>query len=566
MELEPALRDRLAQMERRLGRPLRALCIGNIANNAYYTARLLRRVGIECDVIAYDYYHIMGCPEWEEADFENQIADQFHPDWSALDMAGYQRPAWFVQGPMELCLAYLQAKDAGQAREKAGLRRAIGLFNRTRRRDRFDTLGVGVTQARLFARRLINLFLHPARLANRLRIEARGLRVGRSPPLRRLGALLAAMTPVAVGLSRLAASGLRAGTGNMPAHDSALRYCAALCARFDADFPTRADKLSVADLQPYLYQLPAWRGALKRYDIVQGFATDPIWPLLTERPYFALEHGTLRDIPFADTTQGRITALGYHFAEHVFVTNADCLENAHRLAGERVTSINHPYDEDANFPVTGWESLRQELLTELDADFLLFHPTRQDWVAGTGYADKANDVFIRALAELRGRGLRVGAVCCAWGRNVEESRALLQSLGVARHVRWMQPLAHVRFLRVARACGLVVDQFKLGGFGGITFKTLAAGIPVCTNLDVEATIRSFGEAPPVLRCGDQATLVREIAALCAEPARLDALATASREWIKRHHSGAQVLHAFVARYLDHLESRVAAAAPTSSVA
>ena len=46
------------------GRAPRVLHIGNIANNAYLNAKILNRRGFECDVICYDYYHIMGCPEW----------------------------------------------------------------------------------------------------------------------------------------------------------------------------------------------------------------------------------------------------------------------------------------------------------------------------------------------------------------------------------------------------------------------------------------------------------------------------------------------------------------------
>ena len=42
------------------GRKLRVLHIGNIANNGYLVAKLLRRAGIEADVLSYDYYHVMG--------------------------------------------------------------------------------------------------------------------------------------------------------------------------------------------------------------------------------------------------------------------------------------------------------------------------------------------------------------------------------------------------------------------------------------------------------------------------------------------------------------------------
>ena len=49
---------------------MRVLLIGNIANNAFWSARLLREAGVEADVLCYDDYWVMSSPEWEEADFD----------------------------------------------------------------------------------------------------------------------------------------------------------------------------------------------------------------------------------------------------------------------------------------------------------------------------------------------------------------------------------------------------------------------------------------------------------------------------------------------------------------
>jgi hypothetical protein len=49
------------------------LHVGNVANNGYLNAKLLNDAGCDCDVLAYAHYHTMGCPEWEESDFEGVI-------------------------------------------------------------------------------------------------------------------------------------------------------------------------------------------------------------------------------------------------------------------------------------------------------------------------------------------------------------------------------------------------------------------------------------------------------------------------------------------------------------
>lgn len=89
------------------GRPLRILNLGNIANNAFQNSKIMRRAGIDADCIAYDYYHVMGTAEWEDAEFRGQIGDQFYPDWWRVKFKNYNRPKWFIQGPKRLCLDYI---------------------------------------------------------------------------------------------------------------------------------------------------------------------------------------------------------------------------------------------------------------------------------------------------------------------------------------------------------------------------------------------------------------------------------------------------------------------------
>ena len=69
----------IAAFEERNGRRPRVLHIGNIANNAYLNASILNVVGIDCDVLCYDCYHVMACPEWESAVFERRAWTNFGP-------------------------------------------------------------------------------------------------------------------------------------------------------------------------------------------------------------------------------------------------------------------------------------------------------------------------------------------------------------------------------------------------------------------------------------------------------------------------------------------------------
>ena len=115
--IDRRVREKIAQITHDLGRPLRILHIGNIANNAYVNAKIMRRYDIEADVLVLDYYHIMGCPEWEEGVIEKLEGTQLDPDWHLTKVGNFQRPEWFLQGPVSLCAAYLNAKAGGREGE-----------------------------------------------------------------------------------------------------------------------------------------------------------------------------------------------------------------------------------------------------------------------------------------------------------------------------------------------------------------------------------------------------------------------------------------------------------------
>ena len=116
---------------------MKILHIGNIANNAYLNAKLLNDSGVESHVLCYDYYHLMGCPEWEECLFDSSVLDHNRPDWFSLQL-DYERPYWFAQGEISDCLEYLQAVNAGQTHRARRFWGKFAVQNRTVKESIFD--------------------------------------------------------------------------------------------------------------------------------------------------------------------------------------------------------------------------------------------------------------------------------------------------------------------------------------------------------------------------------------------------------------------------------------------
>jgi hypothetical protein len=536
------------------GRSPRVLHIGNIANNAYNNAKLLNEVGFDCDVICYDYYHIMGCPEWEDADFEGDIKDQFFPNWGSVNLKNFQRPKWFVQSSLKLCLYYLIAKRNNKQIEALLWWNILNIYRVLRCSPLIIEINKKLRETKEFIVRFIleiNDFI--ISLGTISKFFAYGYKTffyGCKTSINFL-MFLFHLSIIPLGLIELILLKLIQSYDDYKVVTNEYSFddrVAFLINKFANDFPDRLDKFSVEDLEMYRPLIFTWQNLFNQYDIIQAYSTDPILPLLADKPYFAFEHGTLREIPFQADPQGRRTALSYKMANHVFVTNADCLENAQQLASNRVSFINHPFDEHHGDKVKGWQELKQYLSNLLDAEFLFFFPTRHDWVAETGYADKANDVFLNAFCQLRQKGYKVGLICCQWGKNVQESIKLIEQHNCAKFVLWQEPMGTIKFERMAKACDIVVDQFKLGSFGGILFKAMAVGAPICTYLNEEQILKEYPAIPPVINCQTTDQLIHQLADIIGDSSKLELLSSASKQWIEKYHSSLPTIQTQIHQY------------------
>ena len=317
-----------AQFERLHGRRLRVLHIGNVANNAYLNAKILNEQGVDCDVVCADYYHIMACPEWEDADFAGNFGDQFFPDWEAVDVRGFRRPRWFAQGPMRCCIAYLSAKRRGR-------RLAARIYWTYLRARRWYTCSPRLHGVRSTVNAVRAGWL--GRVARRLRrgaawaaclAAAIARRARRADTECREDSGLSTQyavhsTQYAVHRTQYAVLGRTPDVTPMGegTNGSFPRRIRELVAEFADVFPERADRLTSADLVRNRTACLWWTRLLRHYDVVVGYAVEGKWPLLAgARPYFAYEHGTIRNIPFEDNEQGRVCAITYRLADGVFIT------------------------------------------------------------------------------------------------------------------------------------------------------------------------------------------------------------------------------------------------------
>jgi glycosyltransferase involved in cell wall biosynthesis len=570
------------------GRSPRVLHIGNIANNAYLNAKALNEVGIESDVLCYDYYHIMGCPEWEDGDFEGRIRNDFLPNWSDVKLRGFHRPRWFIQAPLRDAVSYLIARREGAR---------VAAWWRWRRNEIRRWIVCRPPLARAVSRVLTRLRKIGRTAANLPRTwKRKGRSIGNSAPayaqsvLFRLNGLARSRPPVGLALASSLATVLAvlavpcallatlfslvicivwlvtlplrrlidaalAGRRSRRLESAGLDEAQwqTLCKDFRRWFPAREDALTTADAMPYRSVLPMFRRLFRNYDAIIGYSTDGVLPLLVgKRPYFAYEHGTIRNIPFQPTIQGRLCATTYRASNHAFITNCDNILAAGILGLERFGFVPHPVNES---PVSRErvQRLRSDLERRLESDFIVFHPSRQHWEERRHPDwEKGNDLFLRGFARLvQEVAPRASAVLVDWGQKVDDSKALIAELGIASRVLWIPTQGNRRMSEYVAACDVLADQFWLGAFGSTTPKAFLHGRPALLYLDEERHRWCMPELPPVLNAKLPDEVFEALREVYESADRGQELGARSRAWYDRYHSNRVIVQRFAEVLAEH---------------
>lgn len=147
---------------------------------------------------------------------------------------------------------------------------------------------------------------------------------------------------------------------------------------------------------------------------------------------------------------------------------------------------------------------------------------------------KAPDVLVRALAELRSRGLPVPLLVVLGGASggqgaVDDLRALAASLGVADRVRLRPPVPRAQLARWYRAADVVAVPSRSESFGLVAAEAQACGTPVvAASVGGLRTVVVDGVTGVLVRGHDPASWARALADLLADPARRALLGAGAR--------------------------------------
>jgi len=436
-----------------------------------------RSVGLLADVISFDYYHIMASPEWDIA--LRAPTNHNEPDWATAQLPrGWERPRWFANGSLDSTIRYLLAPEGSRAR---------------------------------------------VLLWRQLEWE-RWLICSRSPARQRAKRALKARQLDGLPLGAALARGASERLWPCRAQRWLDRYQATAC----------GERTRLADRDCYhsWWMHPYWRLLLSKYDIIQAYATFTAIPAKLGVPFVAYEHGTLRVLPFTDTAEGRACRESYQAASAVFVTNLDNIDAARQLKLKKPVWLPHAFDKQACFAFARAHRQIWPSLTTFIA------PARHHWTGGDdpGWA-KANNRVCQAAKLLAAKGRRFRLQFIEWGEDVAATRKLIADLGLVDFVEWLPPLPKPHLWARYLASAAVIDQFVIGGLGGVGFEALALGRRVISKLDLPSAREFFqGEAPPLLTAESVEEIAERMEQVLLDPLDRNNRGREGREWIERWHS------------------------------
>ncbi len=512
---------------------MKVLHIGNIANNAYLNAKILNQYGIESHVLSKDYFHIMGCPEWEDSDFIGDYGDDNTPNWSKLDLQGFKTPIWFAKGNETLCINYLLSLSSKDIAKEKAYKNILNKINLLFQKSKYYFVNIIkkilirlIYKSISFFNKLISIYyryftkysllikilIFPIYLTYKYRFKIiNGMKIYKKNNLKE---------------------------NDVGKFDKIiLDRISFLKQSIINDFPQRANLFNLTSINIYADITRKYIELFENYDIVIGYGVDGIYPLLAGKKYIAFEHGTIRNLPFQNDDLGLRTLLSYKYADGVIVTNADNIEAAKKLELKNYKFIPHPINEE---PLKLLDNMDyQNLYKKYDTDFIAFHPSRQHWEKEIRHPDweKGNDIFIEGFAKfVKEVNPKAKSIFIEWGQKVSESKELIKNLDIEENIVWIKPLHNYAMIRTILSSDVVADQFYLGAFGSTTPKALMCGKPAMLYLNESLHEWCFDEMPPVLNTASSEDVFDELAKLYADINFAKKLSFDSKNWYMKYHS------------------------------
>jgi glycosyltransferase involved in cell wall biosynthesis len=269
---------------------------------------------------------------------------------------------------------------------------------------------------------------------------------------------------------------------------------------------------------------------MRQYDVVQFCNAPTMLAPFCPRPYLLLPSGgELRYSAFQEDWQGLLVRAGFRQAVSTLYWDSGFPNHLARLGELDQTHVRWLVDPDL-YPNVPDETLRADWQHATDGGTrFIVMPCRQSW------ADKGNDVFLRAFAQVKDDFPSWRLLLLRWGNDIAKTEALIQGLGLGAVVHWAPLMSKALLRRYQASADLLVDHCLDFGVGSSPIEGMAAGTPVLIRQRGQfATLPFDIPSPPFITFDADTELPTVLRQWLPSPEQLAQRGTQSREWVTTH--------------------------------
>jgi glycosyltransferase involved in cell wall biosynthesis len=209
---------------------------------------------------------------------------------------------------------------------------------------------------------------------------------------------------------------------------------------------------------------------------------------------------------------------------------------ARELGLHELRWMNHVLDLDVFQPLPAEERAaeRARLLSRHTGDHLVYVGSRCVWRHPELTDYKGTDLILRTLAGIRSRlPGRLRVLMAEKGWDLDETRSLVASLGLADAVSWVPPVPRPALARRYAAADVVLDQFGVGILALVAVEAMACGSAVFTKLPQFPDAPFYAE-PPSFAHADAGNLAERLVQVLSREDERQRLATTAADWARRN--------------------------------
>jgi glycosyltransferase involved in cell wall biosynthesis len=174
----------------------------------------------------------------------------------------------------------------------------------------------------------------------------------------------------------------------------------------------------------------------------------------------------------------------------------------------------------------------------VEKDVIFFHPSNLDWGVNDSNLNrnstKGNDRFLKAFIRALGSGLKARCILLDRGPDAKEAKKIINESGYASSFEFLSTLTPHELKNVFIMSDMVVDQFDVGGLGGIACEAMAQAKPVMIYIDKNCWPLVYDEEPPVINCHTEDEIYNAILEW-SDKKKLQDLGEKAEKWVRKYH-------------------------------